>query len=57
MRNEGFRRGILREAKRRRIGGKKKYVGAVSERHRLGKKKKKKEAGRRRLRAERVRTV
>ena len=42
MRNEGFRRGILREAKRRRIGGLKKKCWSCSERRRLGGKKKKK---------------
>ena len=59
MRNEGFRRVILREAERRRIGGKKKYVGAVSERRHLGKKKKKKKKKRSwtiSFKAERVRT-
>ena len=50
MRNEGFRRVILREAERRRIGGTKKICLSCSEQRRLGKKKKKKEAGRRRLR-------
>ena len=51
MRNEGFRRVILREAERRRIGGTKKICLSCLERRRLGKKKRKEEeAGRRRLR-------
>ena len=50
MRNEGFRRGILREAKRRRIGGKKKICWSCFRTTPFREKKKKKEAGRRRLR-------
>ena len=49
MRNEGFRRVILREAERRRIGGKKKCWTCFGMTPFRGKKKKK-ESGRRRLR-------
>ena len=54
---KGFRRVILREGRTTPYRGGKKYAGAVLERRRIGKKKRKEEeAGRRRLRAERVRT-
>ena len=52
---KGFRRVILREGRTTPYRGEKKSAGAVSERRRLGEKKK--EAGRHRLRVERVRTV